>query len=99
MREQVQRARRMQAERFRDLTVRTNAQMTTRQIRKFCPLDKRCAQLLKDSVHELGLSARAHDKVMRVSRTIADLSGAEQIGPEHIQEAVNYRMLDRQLWT
>jgi magnesium chelatase family protein len=99
MREQVQRARRMQAERFRGLSVRANAQMTTRQIRKFCPLDKRCAQLLKDSVNELGLSARAHDKVLRVARTIADLAGAEQIGPEHIQEAVNYRMLDRQLWT
>ncbi len=56
-------------------------------------------ELLQASVNELGLSARAHDKVLRASRTIADLDQSEDIRPAHVQEAVNYRMLDRQLWT
>ena len=54
--------------------------------------------LLTNSVQEMGLSARAHDKILRVARTIADLENAETIDVEHLQEAVNYRMLDRQLW-
>jgi magnesium chelatase family protein len=73
--------------------------MSSRQIRQFCPLDDECRHLLKSSVHELGLSARAHDKVLRVARTIADLDAKDAIRVGHIQEAVNYRVLDRQLWT
>lgn len=99
MREQVCAARCHQAERFQRSRVRCNAQMTSRQIRQFCPLDEECRNLLKSSVNELGLSARAHDKVMRVARTIADLDASERILIPHIQEAVNYRMLDRQMWT
>ena len=76
-----------------------NAQMTSRQIRKFCKLNDTCVNLLKASVNELALSARAHDKVLRLSRTIADLEESETIEAPHISEAINYRMLDRNLWT
>jgi magnesium chelatase family protein len=99
MRQQVLAARAIQTGRFGNSRVRYNAQMSSRQIRQFCPLDTECGKLLKSSVNELGLSARAHDKVMRVARTIADLESAESIQIPHIQEAVNYRVLDRQLWT
>ncbi|MDA1050906.1 MAG: YifB family Mg chelatase-like AAA ATPase [Planctomycetota bacterium] len=99
MREQVIAARQRQAERFAKLRVRANAKMKSQQIRKFCPLDETCANLLKSSVNELGLSARAHDKVLRVARTIADLDASIEIQQSHLHEAVNYRMLDRNLWT
>jgi magnesium chelatase family protein len=99
MREQVLAARGVQARRFAATRMRYNAHMTSRQIRQFCPLDDKCRDLLKSSVNDLGLSARAHDKVLRVARTIADLDSSESIQVSHIQEAVNYRILDRQLWT
>jgi len=99
MREQVVAAREIQRRRFAATRARCNAQMSSRQLRQFCPLDEACTNLLKSSVNELGLSARAHDKVLRVARTIADLEGNEQICIANLHEAVNYRMLDRQLWT
>ncbi len=99
MREHVAAARRIQRERFNGVKTRYNAHMTTREIRKFCRLDDECMELLRASVNELGLSARAHDKVLRAARTIADLDQSETIRAPHIQEAVNYRMLDRQMWT
>ena len=99
MREQVVKARRAQHERFRDATKRCNAQMSNRQTRQFCPLDDECRNILKGAMMEMGLSARAHDKVLRVARTIADLDGSGDIRPIHLNEAINYRMLDRQLWT
>ncbi len=73
--------------------------MTHRQIRRFCSLEKPGLDLLQASMEELGLSARAHDKILRVARTIADLDGQEAIGCEHLSEAINYRILDRRLWT
>lgn len=99
MREQTLAARTVQERRFAETATRYNAQMTTREIRRFCRLDDVCLEILRTNVNELGLSARAHDKVLRVSRTIADLDDCETIAPAHIQEAVNYRMLDRALWT
>jgi magnesium chelatase family protein len=99
MREQVLAARQIQAGRFATSRVRYNAQMSSRQIRQFCKLSDDCQNLLKDSVNEMGLSARAHDKILRVARTIADLDQSEPIAAQHINEAINYRMLDRQMWT
>ena len=99
MRQQVVVARRRQAERFEGTTTRQNAQMAHRQIRSFCRLDGDGQNLLKATMTELGLSARAHDKILRVARTIADLDEKEQITAAHVSEAINYRMLDRSLWT
>ncbi len=99
MRKEVSTARQMQQRRFNRSATRQNVHMTHRQIREHCRLDDACASLLRSTMTELGLSARAHDKVLRVSRTIADLAGSDEITPTHLSEAVNYRMLDRQLWT
>jgi magnesium chelatase family protein len=98
MREAVSAARVIQADRFADLHTRCNARMTSRQIREFCPLQAAAAELLRAAVADLGLSARAHDKVLRVARTIADLDGSERIDCAHLSEAINYRVLDRGLW-
>ena len=73
--------------------------MSSRQIREFCGLEPAATDLLRAAVSDLGLSARAHDKVLRVARTIADLDTADTIGCAHVSEAINYRVLDRSLWT
>lgn len=97
MRAQVVQARQAQAARFRNSNTRYNAQMGPRILRQACKLNAECQDLLKASVQELGLSARAHDKILRVARTIADLEGSDHIELPHIHEAINYRLLDRQL--
>ncbi len=98
MRQDVQRAREMQAERFQDNVVRYNAQMSSRQVREHCKLNKSCQQMLRHSVEDMGLSARAHDKILRVARTIADVAGDTDINEMHLAEAISYRSLDRDLW-
>ena len=99
LRGQVAKAREAQAARFNGGPTRYNADMTHRQTRQFCAIDKECQDILKAAMNEMGLSARAHDKVLRVARTIADLDGSDAIRTRHLNEAVNYRMLDRQFWT
>src|SRR6478752_708146 len=99
MREQVVAARDIQARRFKDSPTRHNGQMSHRQIRSFCQLDDAGSNLLRATMTELGLSARAHDKILRLGRTIADLESASAISPAHVSEAINYRMLDRSLWS
>jgi magnesium chelatase family protein len=98
MRAQVQRARQAQQARFGKDSHRLNSRMTSRQLRKFCVLDEEGRNLLKKAMEELGLSARAHDRILRMARTIADLEGAGDIRPSHVIEAINYRSLDRKLW-
>ena len=100
MREQVIVARKAQAERFDNDNGASmyNASLTSRQLRQYCPLDDACQTLMKSSVNDLGLSARAHDKILRVARTIADLDASDSIEVHHLQEAINYRILDRNLW-
>jgi magnesium chelatase family protein len=97
MREEVVRAREVQKKRFGGDNGFTNARMSHKQVRKFCELDSASEMMLKQAMTEFGLSARAHDKICKVSRTIADLSGQEDIRPEHIAEAISYRKLDRRL--
>lgn len=92
-------ARAIQRQRFAGTATRHNGQMTHRQIRQFCPLDEPCMNLLRATMTELGLSARAHDKILRLARTIADLDDAPSITTAHISEAINYRTLDRSLWS
>jgi magnesium chelatase family protein len=99
MRTQVSAARAIQARRLRGSTARYNADMNHKLTRRHCALDADCSEVLRASMTELGLSARAHDKILRVARTIADLDQSESIRPAHLNEAINYRMLDRQLWT
>jgi magnesium chelatase family protein len=99
MREQVSVARQTQQQRFAGTRTRHNGQMSHRQIRTHCLLDEAGLNLLRATMTELGLSARAHDKILRVARTIADLDSSERIGQMHLNEAINYRMLDRQMWT
>jgi magnesium chelatase family protein len=93
MRERVRKARAAQARRFG--TGMSNARMDSRQLRAFCDLSEGCLRLLQQAMEEMGLSARAYDKVRRVARTIADIDGAEQIGEVHLAEAIQYRLLDR----
>lgn len=91
IRERVEAARQIQRERFR----KCNADMTSRQLRKYCELDPPSRRLLIAAIERLGLSARAHDRILKVARTIADLAGAERIESGHLAEAVQYRALDR----
>ncbi|GBD36936.1 Competence protein ComM [bacterium HR36] len=97
MRELVLRARHRQRQRFAPHPT-LNGRMSSRQIRQFCRLDTPSQNVLRGAVEQFGLSARAHDRILRVARTIADLEDAEDIRPEHVFEAINYRILDRKLW-
>src|SRR5205823_4581019 len=98
MREQVHRARTVQRDRFGKAADRLNSRMTSRQLRRHCPLDAEGKGLLKNAMEELGLSARAHDRILRVARTIGDMEGSADILPQHLVEAIGYRSLDRKLW-
>ncbi|MDN3677477.1 YifB family Mg chelatase-like AAA ATPase [Flavobacterium paronense] len=99
IRKRVTSAREIQSKRFAELnTIHYNAQMSTKQIREFCALDEISLQLLKTAMERLNLSARAFDRILKVSRTIADLENAEIVNSNHIAEAIQYRSLDRDGW-
>jgi magnesium chelatase family protein len=99
VRERVVRAREIQAKRFASHKgIYSNAQMSSKLLRTVCAIPEEGTQLLKTAMERLGLSARAYDRILKVSRTIADLSGSEEIGTEHLAEAIQYRSLDREGW-
>jgi magnesium chelatase family protein len=100
IRERVIRARDIQLNRFAAAGERIycNAQMSTRQIRTYCDLTTDCERLLERAITQQGLSARAHDRILKVARTVADLEGVPQIESKHIAEAIQYRTLDRTYW-
>lgn len=99
IRQRVVRARQIQAERFKhNKNIYKNADMGSKEIRKYCHLDDKSQEILKVAMTKLGLSARAYDKILKVSRTIADLENSETIKPHHISEAIQYRSLDRGFW-
>ena len=98
IRERVVAARQRQQARFAGKKITCNARMGTRELKEFCLLDEAATELLRHAMTEMGLSARAHDRILKVSRTIADLAGADEITPAHLSEAIQYRSLDRQFW-
>ncbi len=100
IRARVIKAREIQLDRFSGVAgVFSNSAMSSAQIRDHCALDSASEALLEKAMHRQGLSARAHDRILKVARTVADLDGSENIGPQHISEAINYRSLDRNYWT
>src|SRR5438128_2267056 len=100
IRERVVAARRRQQERFAGKPrITCNARMATRELKAYCALDAATLELLKFAMSDMNLSARAYDRVLKVARTIADLGSADDISGEHVSEAIQFRSLDRQLWT
>lgn len=98
IRERVNQARQLQMDRFGTSQTLCNSAMIPSQIRKYCELDKTSRELLRQSFDRLGLSARAHDRILKVARTISDLAGEEKIQFAHVAEAIQYRTLDRKFW-
>jgi magnesium chelatase family protein len=99
IRERVIKAREMQAERYKNNPgIYCNAQMSSKMLKEICVIDTVGQNLLKAAMEKLNLSARAYDRILKVSRTIADLNGSEKIKPEHLAEAIQYRSLDREGW-
>lgn len=99
IRKRVIAARKIQHDRFDKMkNIYCNADMGTKEIREFCSISKTSAELLKMAMTKLNLSARAYDRILKVSRTIADIEKSEEIRPEHVSEAIQYRSLDRELW-
>ena len=99
IRTRVIKAREVQTHRYKDQPgMYANAQMSSKQLREICVITTAGEALLKKAMERLNLSARAYDRILKVSRTIADLAGSEDIKPEHLAEAIHYRSLDREGW-
>jgi magnesium chelatase family protein len=99
IRQRVNSARQRQLDRFKgEKSLYSNAQMESRDIRRFCPLDDKSQSLLALAIRQQGLSARAYDRILKVSRTIADLDNSDDIQMGHVAEGIHYRTLDRHLW-
>ena len=100
IRERVLKARKIQEERYKSIRgIYCNAQMTTSLLQEYVQLEDAALNLLRTAMKKLNLSARAYDRILKVSRTIADLEGSERVETHHIAEAIGYRNLDRDGWT
>jgi len=99
IKKRVDKARAIQLERFKNSKNFSNAKMNVPQTKKFCALSLECQQLMQQAFDRLKLSARAHDRILKVARTIADLEGEQNILPKHLAEAISYRALDRKYWS
>ncbi len=99
IRDRVEQARKVQQSRFGTSKASCNARMTPKMIKTFCAVDDSCADLLRMAMTELNFSARAYDRILKVARTIADLDASDSIQASHVSEAIQYRTLDRNLWT
>ena len=96
--ERVEKARHIQQQRFADTVIHANANMESKQIREYCKIDSQAQELLRIAINQLGLSARAYDRILKVARTIADLNENPHIEAVHVSEAIQYRSLDRSFW-
>lgn len=99
VRERVQAARKIQTDRFEGTSITCNARITPNKLQELCPMDDDAISLIKDVFDKMGLSARAYDRILKVARTIADMSSIEVIKKSHIAQAVQYRSLDRKYWS
>jgi magnesium chelatase family protein len=98
IRERILSARRIQCKRLESFGIHCNAQMTPRTLRRFCRLDSESEKQMENAITRIGLSARAYDRILRVSRTMADLENSQNIHARHVAEAIQYRTLDRTYW-
>lgn len=97
IRERVEKARKIQLERYKNMHIYSNSQLQPAMLNKFCRLDEKCRSILNSAFDKLGLSARAYSRILKVSRTIADMDESEEIRPVHLAEAIQYRSLDRKI--
>ena len=98
IKKRVDKARKIQLERYKDVEIYSNSQLTPKLMEKYCKLDDMSKKILQKAFENLGLSARAHGRILKVARTIADLDGKENIEVAHISEAIQYRNLDKKYW-
>ena len=98
IKQRVDKARKIQLERYKNSGIFSNAELTPKLIEKYCKLNAKSKEILKKAFDSLGLSARAHGRILKVARTIADLDGKDNIEETHILEAIQYRSLDKKYW-
>ena len=98
IRKRVNEARKLQWERYQDMPIFTNADLTPKLMEKYCKLNEKSKKILENAFYKLGLSARAYERILKVARTIADLEKEDDIRQRHIAEAIQYRSLDRKFW-
>ena len=98
IKERVNKARKIQFERYKEFGIFSNSELTPALSEQYCKLEEKSRTILKAAFDKLGLSARAYDRILKVSRTIADLDSSENIMPNHLAEAIQYRSLDKKYW-